>query len=90
MGASSNPARTPRRLFNKRRLTTALAKYAFNPVVKTAVRLRLAPGWAILETRGRKSGKLRRTPVGNGLVDDSTFWIVAEHGRRAAVRVDLH
>jgi deazaflavin-dependent oxidoreductase (nitroreductase family) len=83
MGASSSPGRAPRRLFDKRRLTTTLAKYVFNPVVKAAVRLRLAPGWAILETRGRKSGKLRRTPVGNGLVDDNTFWIVAEHGRRA-------
>jgi deazaflavin-dependent oxidoreductase (nitroreductase family) len=71
-----------RRLFSKRRLATALAKYVFNPVVKTAVRLRLAPGWAILETRGRKTGKIRHTPVGNGLIDD-TFWIVAEHGRRA-------
>jgi deazaflavin-dependent oxidoreductase (nitroreductase family) len=63
-------------------LSTAFGKYVFNPVVKTAVRLRLAPGWAILETRGRKSGKLRRTPVGNGLAGD-VFWIVAEHGRRA-------
>jgi deazaflavin-dependent oxidoreductase (nitroreductase family) len=70
------------RLFGKRRLTTALAKYAFNPIVRTAVRLGLAQGWAILETRGRKSGQLRHTPVGNGLVGD-TFWIVAEHGRRA-------
>jgi deazaflavin-dependent oxidoreductase (nitroreductase family) len=67
---------------SKRRLSTALAKYVFNPVVKTAVRLRLVRGWAILETRGRTSGKLRRTPVGNGLIDH-TFWIVAEHGRRA-------
>jgi deazaflavin-dependent oxidoreductase (nitroreductase family) len=74
--------RRRRRWLSKRRLTTALAKYLFNPVVKTAVRLHLAPGWAILETRGRKSGKLRRTPVGNGLIGD-TFWIVAEHGRRA-------
>jgi deazaflavin-dependent oxidoreductase (nitroreductase family) len=40
------------------------------------------PGYALLETRGRKSGKPRTTPVGNGLVGD-TFWIVSEHGRRA-------
>ncbi len=67
---------------NKRRLTTGLARYLVNPVVKAAVRLRLTRGWAILETRGRKTGRRRRTPVGNGLVGD-TFWIVAEHGRRA-------
>jgi deazaflavin-dependent oxidoreductase (nitroreductase family) len=76
------PTRPTRRLLDKRRLTTALAKYGINPFVKAGVRLGLARGWAILETRGRKSGKLRHTPVGNGLVGD-TFWIVAEHGRRA-------
>jgi deazaflavin-dependent oxidoreductase (nitroreductase family) len=47
-----------------------------------AIRLRLVRGWAILETRGRQSGRPRRTPVGNGLQGD-TFWIVAEHGRKA-------
>ena len=37
----------------------------------------------MLETIGRKSGLPRRNPVGDGL-DGDTFWIVAEHGRRAA------
>ena len=54
----------------------------FNPVVKAGVASGLLRGWAILETTGRRSGKRRRTPVGNGLQGD-TFWIVAEHGRRA-------
>ena len=67
---------------SKRRFTTALSRYLVNPVVKLAVRLRLVRGWAILETRGRKSGKPRQTPVGNGLSED-TFWIVAEHGAKA-------
>jgi deazaflavin-dependent oxidoreductase (nitroreductase family) len=66
----------------KRGLTTALARHVVNPVVGTGIRLGLVRGWALLETTGRKSGKPRRTPVGNGLVDD-TFWIVAEHGRKA-------
>ena len=66
----------------KRRLTTALTRYVVNPVVKPLVRARLLRGWAILETRGRKSGLARRTPVGDGLIGD-TFWIVAEHGRKA-------
>ena len=68
---------------DKRSLSTALAKYLVNPFVKRAVSLGLAPGYALLETTGRKSGEPRRTPVGNGL-DGDTFWIVAEHGRRAA------
>jgi hypothetical protein len=38
------------------------------------------PGYVLLETVGRKSGKRRITPVGNGLVGD-TLWIVTEHGR---------
>jgi deazaflavin-dependent oxidoreductase (nitroreductase family) len=67
---------------SKRRFTTALARYLVNPVVSAAVRFGLLPGWALLETTGRKTGHARRTPVGNGLVD-GTFWIVAEHGRRA-------
>lgn len=68
---------------DKRRLTTALAKYFFSPLVKAGVAAGVLRGWAILETTGRRSGQPRRTPVGNGLQGD-TFWIVAEHGRRAA------
>jgi len=68
---------------DKRRITTALGKYLVNPVVRAGVRSGLLRGHAILETTGRKSGEPRRTPVGNGL-DGDTFWIVAEHGRRAA------
>jgi deazaflavin-dependent oxidoreductase (nitroreductase family) len=52
-------------------------------VVRALFRVGLpAPGTAILETIGRKSGQPRRNPVTNGL-DDGVFWIVAEHGRRA-------
>jgi deazaflavin-dependent oxidoreductase (nitroreductase family) len=40
------------------------------------------PGYALLETIGRKTGKPRRTPVGNGRVGER-FWIVAEHGTKA-------
>ena len=68
---------------DKRRFTTALGRYLVNPIVKAGVRTGLLRGYAILETTGRKSGQLRQTPVGNGL-DGDTFWIVTEHGRRAA------
>ncbi len=68
---------------DKRRVTTALGKYLVNPIVETAVALRLAPpSYAILETTGRKSGQPRQTPVGHRL-DGSTLWLVAEHGRHA-------
>ena len=36
----------------------------------------------MLETIGRRTGQLRRTPVGNGLVGEQ-FWIIAEHGMQA-------
>ena len=68
----------------KRRFATGLAKYAFNPVVRTLFRLGVpVPGTALLETIGRRSGQPRRTPVTDGLDGDS-FWIVAEHGQHAA------
>jgi deazaflavin-dependent oxidoreductase (nitroreductase family) len=39
------------------------------------------PGYAPLETTGRKTGKPRRTPVGDGRIGQ--FWIVEEHGMKA-------
>ena len=69
---------------NKRRLARGLAKFGINPVVRGLFRLGLpVPGTVILETVGRKSGEPRQTPVTDGL-DGDRFWIVAEHGRRAA------
>ena len=38
---------------------------------------------ALLETTGRRTGRRRRTPVGNGL-DGDVFWVVSEHGERSA------
>lgn len=60
-----------------------------NPIVRAALERGLAPpGYALLETTGRRSGAARRTPVGDGLLGD-TFWIVAEHGRRAAYVLNI-
>ena len=64
----------------KRRLVSAGARYLWNPIVRIIAGLPGTP--ALLETVGRKSGRLRRTPVGNGLKGD-TFWIIAEHGRHS-------
>jgi deazaflavin-dependent oxidoreductase (nitroreductase family) len=68
----------------KLRLIRALQRYLVNPPVKLLFRLGVVPpGYALLETVGRRSGQARQTPVGDGLIGD-TFWIVAEHGFRAA------
>jgi deazaflavin-dependent oxidoreductase (nitroreductase family) len=67
----------------KHRIVHFLQKYLLNPPIKILFAIGLVPsGSALLETTGRKSGKPRRTPVGNGRVGEQ-FWIVAEHGRKA-------
>ena len=67
----------------KYRIVRLLQKYLLNPPIKLSFAIGLAPpGYALLETTGRKTGKPRRTPVGDGRVG-SQFWIVAEHGMNA-------
>jgi len=66
---------------DKRTVTSSLAKYAVNPVVSRVAGL--VPWYALLETRGRSTGRPRRTPVGDGL-RDGLFWIVSDHGYASA------
>jgi deazaflavin-dependent oxidoreductase (nitroreductase family) len=59
-------------------------KYLLNPPVRALFALGLVPPThVLLETTGRKTGRPRHNPVGNGL-DGDTLWVVAEHGRRAS------
>ena len=68
----------------KYRLIQLLQKYILNPPIKILFALGIVPpGYAMIETVGRKTGKARRTPVGHGRVGNQ-FWIVAEHGNKAA------
>lgn len=67
----------------KRQMVHALQKYVLNPPIKACIAMgMIPPGYALLETIGRKTGKPRTTPVGDGLVGDR-FWLVAEHGMQA-------
>jgi deazaflavin-dependent oxidoreductase (nitroreductase family) len=60
-----------------------LQRYLLNPLFRLLLLVGVNPyGLAILETRGRVSGKIRRVPVGNGRKGDE-LWIIAEHGTRA-------
>jgi deazaflavin-dependent oxidoreductase (nitroreductase family) len=36
----------------------------------------LMPGWAVIETTGRKTGLLRQTPVGGRVRDGNSFWLI--------------
>lgn len=66
----------------QRRLQHRLEKSLFNPAFRAALLLGIAPrAFALLETTGRRSGRPRQTPVGNGL-DGDVFWLVSEHGRK--------
>jgi deazaflavin-dependent oxidoreductase (nitroreductase family) len=68
----------------KRRLSRFFSVRVLNPIARPlAERGLLGSATAVLETTGRRSGQLRRTPVGNGL-RGNVFWIVAEHGFGAA------
>ena len=67
----------------KRRIVHALQVRLLNRPVKALLASGITPpGVAMLETVGRRSGRPRTTPVGDGL-EGRTFWIVAEHGRSA-------
>jgi deazaflavin-dependent oxidoreductase (nitroreductase family) len=57
-------------------------RYVLNPPVKLAAWTGVAPGYALVETVGRRSGRRRRTVVGMH-VDGDTGWVVAEQGRYA-------
>jgi len=73
----------------KYRIIHTLQKYVLNPPIKLALAIGLPlPGYALLETRGRKTGKPRRTPVGDGRVGNQ-FWLVAEHGMKAGYVRDI-
>jgi deazaflavin-dependent oxidoreductase (nitroreductase family) len=67
----------------KHRIVHAVQKYVINPPIKVLFALGVVPpGYALLETVGRKTGKPHRTPVGEGRIGKE-FWIVAEHGMNA-------
>lgn len=65
---------------SKRRAVTWFQGHVANPLMRPAARF--VPGMAVIESQGRRSGLPRRVPVG-GKLDGSSFWLVAEHGRRA-------
>jgi deazaflavin-dependent oxidoreductase (nitroreductase family) len=66
----------------KYRVITALERLN-NRLTRWALRRGLAPrAFALLETVGRRTGRPRQTPVGNGL-SGNTFWLVAVHGSQA-------
>ena len=67
----------------KTRVVRFTQKYLLNPSVRGLYALGLfPPTHVLLETTGRRTGRPRQNPVGNGL-DGDTLWIVAEYGHSA-------
>jgi len=83
----------------KRTRIRTVQRYLVNPPAKVAVWCGLVPGFVLVETVGRRSGKRRINVVGMK-IDGDTGWVIAEYGRRAGyvnnleanadVRVRLH
>jgi deazaflavin-dependent oxidoreductase (nitroreductase family) len=44
----------------------------------------VVPWWVLLETVGHRTGRLRRTPIARGPIDDTGIWLIAAHGRHAS------
>lgn len=66
----------------KRRRVRLLQRYVLNPPAVLAVRVGLVPGYALVESKGRRTGKRRRSVLGMH-IEGNIGWVVAEHGRHA-------
>lgn len=65
----------------KRGIVVAVQSVLAPPIRALVVR-GLVPGYGVIETTGRRSGRPRRTVVGVH-EDDDALWVVAEHGHDA-------
>jgi deazaflavin-dependent oxidoreductase (nitroreductase family) len=66
----------------KRKRLRMVQRYLVNPPAKAAVWTGLVPGFVIVETIGRQTGKVRHNVVGMHIEGD-TGWVTAEFGRHA-------
>jgi deazaflavin-dependent oxidoreductase (nitroreductase family) len=79
MSSDSAPAlEAPQR---RRRSRHRILWHIINPPTRRLAGL--APWWVLLETRGRRTGKPRRTPLARGPVDGDVVWVNSVHGRHA-------
>ncbi|APA95959.1 nitroreductase family deazaflavin-dependent oxidoreductase [Nocardia seriolae] len=65
-----------------------IQRYLINPPMKLLVWAGLLPDHALLETRGRKTGK-RRVAVVAVNPEGRTLWVISEHGPRAGYVANL-
>jgi len=67
----------------KRRFEILIGRYTVNPMMRGLFRVGITPpGMALVETKGRRTGALRYTPI-ICTADGDTVWLIAQHGRHA-------
>jgi deazaflavin-dependent oxidoreductase (nitroreductase family) len=67
----------------KRRVEILFGRYTVNPMIRGLFRVGITPpGMALVETKGRRTGALRHTPIICS-ADGDTVWLIAQHGRHA-------
>jgi deazaflavin-dependent oxidoreductase (nitroreductase family) len=67
----------------KRRFEILFGRYTVNPLMRGLFRVGITPpGMALVETKGRRTGAMRHTPI-LCTADGDTLWLIAQHGRHA-------
>jgi deazaflavin-dependent oxidoreductase (nitroreductase family) len=67
----------------KRRFEILVGRYTVNPMIRGMFRVGITPpGMALVETKGRRTGALRHTPI-ICTTEGDTVWLIAQHGRHA-------
>ena len=67
----------------KHRIVHTVQKFLLNPPIKLALAMGVPlPGYALLETKGRKTGKPRRTPVGDGRIGNQRRGLDSQNGNK--------
>jgi deazaflavin-dependent oxidoreductase (nitroreductase family) len=67
----------------KRRFEILFGRYTANPMIRGLFKVGITPpGMALVETKGRRTGALRHTPIMCS-ADGDTVWLIAQHGRHA-------
>jgi deazaflavin-dependent oxidoreductase (nitroreductase family) len=68
----------------KRRWEILIGRYTANPLMRGMFKLGITPpGMALVETVGRRTGAIRHTPVVAHAPDETTLWLIAQHGAHA-------
>ncbi|HTZ63926.1 MAG TPA: nitroreductase/quinone reductase family protein [Solirubrobacteraceae bacterium] len=81
--AATTPSASTKDRPVKRRVEILAGRYTLNPLIRSLFRVGVAlPGMAIIETVGRRTGQVRRTPVVCSRAGGE-LWLIAQHGAHA-------